>query len=486
MTESPIAWTIAGSDSSGGAGIQADLATFERLGVYGCSVVTAVTAQSTRGVERVEPVAADLVEAQIRALESDLRPGVVKLGMLASADTVRRVAALLPSLEAEVICDPVLSSTSETALLEADALPLLRDEVIPRCDLLTPNLPEAERLLRRPLRTDADIAEAAGAFLDLGARAVLIKGGHRAGPWAQDYYADGHRSFWLTGPRVEAHGNHGTGCVLASAWAAFRAGGLDPLDATVLAKAYVTQGLRSAAPIGGGNSPIARGGWPHTPQDLPWVTDTADQGRSRPRFPSLPDPAIGLYPIVDSAGWVERLAPLGLRAIQLRIKDPSTSDLESQIARAIRAVQGSDTLLFINDHWRPAMRFGAAGVHLGQDDLASEAVRGIEAGGLLLGISTHSYYEIARALAFRPSYIAIGTLFRTTSKVMDYAPLGLPAFTRMRRLVDLPVVAIGGIHLDRATAVRKAGADGMAVISEIRDAPDLLATVRAWQPVARR
>lgn len=482
-TAPPIVWTLAGSDSGGGAGIQADLKTFQGLGVHGCSVVTAVTAQSTLGIRDLEPVSPRLVEAQLDALLDDLPPNAVKIGMLGDAETVRAVSPRLAALDVPVICDPVLASGTGTPLLAEPGRTALRDELLPAVDLLTPNLPEAEALLERALATDDAVEQAAIDLLTQGPGAVLITGGHRDGSCCQDYFTDGRRSFWINSPRQISAGSHGTGCVLSSAIAAGRAHGLDWADAIVWAKAYLNQGLREAVSIGAGNGPLRFGALPQNPEDMPWVSDYADTGRDRPQFPPEDPLPLGLYPVVDSLDWVKRLLPHRLRILQLRIKNPDAQGLESDIREAIQLARDTDTRLYINDHWASAIRYGAYGVHLGQDDLDPDALTAIEQAGLRLGVSTHSAFEVARALGCRPSYIALGTLFHTTSKVMDYEPLGLETFRRLRRVTPGPVVAIGGIHRDVATSVRDAGADGQAVISEITRSPDLKATLRAWADV---
>jgi len=197
-------------------------------------------------------------------------------------------------------------------------------------------------------------------------------------------------------------------------------------------------------------------------------------------FPPAEPLPLGIYPVVDKMDLLGELLPLRQRILQLRIKDPTAPGLDATIEEAIRLAREVDVPLFINDHWRLAIRHRAYGVHLGQDDLAPEAVKAILESGLRLGLSAHSYAEVSRAMSVRPSYIAVGTLFPTTSKIMDYEPLGLLTLARIRKLIATPMVAIGGIHLDRAEEVRQAGADGMAVISEISESPDVSATVRAW------
>ena len=253
-----------------------------------------------------------------------------------------------------------------------------------------------------------------------------------------------------------------------------------PLDAVVMARAYVNQGLRLGGGIGQGRGPLAHLGWPTIPADLPWITPQAPHGTERLTFAPL-DPGFPLYPIVDRADWVERLLGLGVTLIQLRAKDLSGPELETEVRRAVEAGRRAGARVFINDAWELALKYGAYGVHLGQDDLPSADLPGLARAGLRLGLSTHGYAEVARALAVIPSYLAIGTLYESPSKSFAHQPLGLEAFTRLRRLIGVPVVAIGGITLERAPDVLRAGADIVAVISDITRAPDLPARVEAWR-----
>ncbi|MBU0677118.1 MAG: thiamine phosphate synthase [Verrucomicrobia bacterium] len=198
-------------------------------------------------------------------------------------------------------------------------------------------------------------------------------------------------------------------------------------------------------------------------------------------FPPCPFTPLRLYPIVDRAEWVRKLLPLGVSTIQLRAKDLEGEELEREVQQAIKYAREYDARLFINDAWELALKHGAYGVHIGQDDISRTGFGALASSGMRLGISTHSEKEIEVALWLNPSYVAIGTVFHTSSKKMNYGPLGLNEFTRLRAITPCPVVAIGGIHLGNAAEVFDAGADACAVISEIRDAEDLEATVNAWR-----
>jgi hydroxymethylpyrimidine/phosphomethylpyrimidine kinase len=255
----PIAVTIAGSDSSGGAGIEADLKTFAALGVYGACVITALTAQNTKGVFAIHDVPADFITAQINAVFTDLDVGAVKIGMLANASAIDVVAAALDRYRpGNVVVDPVIVASSGERLLREDAIGCLRD-LVSRARVLTPNLAEAAALLDTPLaRDEAEMRVQAEKLLALGAGAVLIKGGHGSGPESIDLLIDADGCLRLAAPRVATKNTHGTGCTLASALAAGLAKGLSLEQAVREAKKYVSAAIAAAdlLAIGSGRGPL--------------------------------------------------------------------------------------------------------------------------------------------------------------------------------------------------------------------------------------
>ena len=249
--------TIAGSDSGGGAGIQADLKTFAALGVYGTSVLTAVTAQNTLGVTAVHEVPPEVIAAQIDAVVSDIGADAVKTGMLASASIIEVVAAKLRRYQLpNLVVDPVMVAKSGDRLLHQDAVTVLRDLLLPLAAVVTPNLPEAEILVGRSLPDREALRDAAREIVALGPRAVVMKGGHAAGDVVVDILFDGVSFREYAAPRVDTRSTHGTGCTFASAIAAGLAQGLSVEEAVAQAKEYVTAALRKAKPIGGGHGPV--------------------------------------------------------------------------------------------------------------------------------------------------------------------------------------------------------------------------------------
>jgi hydroxymethylpyrimidine/phosphomethylpyrimidine kinase len=256
----PVALTIAGSDSSGGAGIQADLKTFAALGVYGASVITALTAQNTAGVSGIHQVPAEFVTAQIDAVFSDLDIGAVKIGMVAQ---LASIDAIVPGLKRwspkHVVLDPVMVATSGDRLLASEAIEALRTNLIPCASVITPNLPEAAALLDEPVAANEAAIESQGRrLLAMGCRAVLIKGGHGQGAESIDYLIDADRMVALAAPRVATKNTHGTGCSLSSAIAAGLAKGEPLEDAVRNAKAWISAAISAADRfgVGHGHGPI--------------------------------------------------------------------------------------------------------------------------------------------------------------------------------------------------------------------------------------
>jgi hydroxymethylpyrimidine/phosphomethylpyrimidine kinase len=251
------ALTIAGSDPSGGAGVQADLKTFAAHGVYGLSVVTAVTAQNTTGVSGFAALSADLVTLQIETIVSDIRPDAAKTGMLANAAIVEAVAAAVIDLDIPLlVVDPVMIAKSGDALVDDEAVGAMKTELLPRAMVVTPNIPEAETLSGIAIRTDADRRAAAREIQALGARAVLIKGGHLESTEIVDLLYDGHRFLEFTIERVAGRATHGTGCTFAAALAARLALGGNLDEAIAGAQRYIAGAIRHAPNLGRGHGPM--------------------------------------------------------------------------------------------------------------------------------------------------------------------------------------------------------------------------------------
>jgi hydroxymethylpyrimidine/phosphomethylpyrimidine kinase len=252
---------IAGSDSGGGAGVQADIKAVTAMGGYAATAITAITVQNTLGVHGVHPLPLDLIEAQARAVLDDIGADAIKIGMLGSVAVVERVAAILDTSQGPAVVDPVMVAKGGAALLDADAVEAVRSLMVPRAAILTPNAPEAEALTGMPV-ADLDGQRRAGeALLTMGARAVLMKGGHVDGPTVVDLLLTPTGETLLEGPRIETTSTHGTGCTLASAVAAGLAQGRPVETAVAEAWAYVSEAIRRAPGLGRGHGPLDHG-WP--------------------------------------------------------------------------------------------------------------------------------------------------------------------------------------------------------------------------------
>ncbi|MCS6210068.1 bifunctional hydroxymethylpyrimidine kinase/phosphomethylpyrimidine kinase [Shewanella baltica] len=611
-TERPaFVWTIAGSDSGGGAGIQADLATIQDLGCHGCSVVTTVTAQSSVAVTLVEPVSAAMLMAQLTTLLSDLPPKAIKIGLLADQTQVALLADWIASFKIHypsvpVIVDPVMVASCGDALA-VDNCQDIKSAAKSALDfkpfkglieLITPNVLELGRLTHSDVSTKAQFAAAALALSQSLDCSVLAKGGdvsfgctdilddthaqthanaldtaYKSNGWdlelAEDYLvcrqvrasSELHQNgrFWLASQRVNTRHNHGSGCTLSSAIAAVLAQGFVLQDAVVVAKAYVSQGLSAAIGLGQGPGPLARTGWPnnlsryakinlcdgnfishHLNQHLDVRSDlvatvlsATDQATAQVRIASTQpqnilshgfkvlDADLGVYPVVNDLTMLESLLAAGVKTLQLRIKtdiselttaglaesdlgksalsrcesgksksgEPELigSELEAQIQTAIALGKHFNAQLFINDHWQLAIKYHAFGVHLGQEDLAVTDLAAIQAAGLALGISSHSYFELLLAHQYSPSYIALGHIFPTTTKQMPSVPQGLAKLKHYVALLQdhYPLVAIGGIDLTNLAKVKATGVGNIAVVRAIMNAKEPVAAFaelsQAWE-----
>lgn len=493
MSARPIVWTVAGSDSGGGAGLQADLRAFDAMDVHGCSVVTAITAQNSVAVDRIETVAADVLDAQLAALAVDMAPAVIKTGMLGSAANLQVLVQWIDRLRSRhtalgVVVDPVLRSTTGVDLVDTALIRAYRADLLPRASLITPNRAEAAFLLERSaLKTRAAVEQAAQDLLAMGCRAVVITGGDEAGGASEDYAATTHASGWLSLPRVPTRHQHGTGCVFSSTSAAALARGFVAIEAIVIAKMATTHALRHAYVAGRGAGPVRPR--PDFALDGSNLPDFCLAGQSKASgFAPLINPELDLYAVVDSAAWVQRVLAGGVRTVQLRIKDPNGSTFREEVRQSVAAARAVNAQLFINDHWQVAIDENAYGVHLGQEDLAIADLAAIAKAGLRLGVSTHAFWEICRAWALQPSYIACGPIHPTKAKAMPWVSQGNDNLAYWCNLLPMPIVGIAGMDATRVTEAMQCGVAGVAVISAIMaaDAPEnAIATLQRAVRVGR-
>ena len=468
----PIVWSVAGSDTGAGAGVQADLKAFEAFDVHGCTVIAALTAQNSVGVRAIEPVSEAMLDAQLAALSEDMPPAAIKTGMLGSVGNLRVLVRWVDKLRETnprlaLVVDPVLRSTTGAAFADDALVQAYRQELLPRTTLLTPNRREAAAMLGVPaLDGRAAIDQAARALREAGAQAVVITGGDDGGETSEDYASAPYAEGWLSLPRVDTPHHHGTGCVFASSAAAAMARGFVAIESVVLAKMITTEALRQSYAAGEGAGPVRpSAGFANRIENLP--TMSVGTRAHRTAFAPLTDKNLGLYAIVDTADWIERVLAAGVKTVQLRIKDPKQPNLREEIRRSVAAARAAGAQLFINDHWRIAIDEGAYGVHLGQEDLEVADLDAIARAGLRLGLSTHAYWEVCRAWALKPSYIACGPIHPTAAKAMPWIPQGNDNLAYWCGLLPVPVVAIAGMDVTRATQAMRCGASGVAVISAI-------------------
>ncbi|VUD59299.1 Thiamine-phosphate synthase [Thalassocella blandensis] len=485
VTTRPSVLVVAGSDSSGLAGIQRDNASILAMGCHPLNVISANTAQNQHGVHGIHAVDDAVFTKQLKInLERNI--AAIKIGLVISPSQIASLISNIHSTAAKVVFDPVMIASSGETLHShrnsAEQLQAMRD-LLAHCDIVTPNTAEAESLSEHSIVNEDDIPHAAQILLSLGAKCVFLKGGH--GPHsplsAKDYFTDGTHSFWLESPRRHNHNTRGTGCTLASSIASALALGYSVADACVIGKMAINQGLDQAYALHEQAGPAFITHFPTSQKHIPLLysnqTHAAKKGAS-PMFCASPPTQrphgecapLGLYPVVDSVEWMARLLPIGITTIQLRVKDLLKAQLAEQIAQAVKLAKQWNCRLFVNDYWELAIEFGAYGVHLGQEDLDSADIQAIKAAGLRLGISTHCHYEVARALTFRPSYIACGPVYHTNTKKMPWVPHGPKGLAYWRETLRYPLVAIGGIHLHNIEDIIAQEPDGIAMITAITQA----------------
>jgi hydroxymethylpyrimidine kinase/phosphomethylpyrimidine kinase/thiamine-phosphate diphosphorylase len=462
---------IGGIDPQGCAGIMADSQTVSAHGCHPVPLITCLTQQTQEGLTDLGALDADQFMGQYQSAVADFNIAAIKVGLIPNLDIAQVVLAILKQHNVPVIWDPVLACTSGGVLVSSEVQTYLLEQLLPEITLLTPNTVELSQLTQQD-----DQIEASQYLLSTGLNGCLVKGGHADSKWATDYFIDHSHSFYCYAYK-QAKNVRGTGCVLAASIASNMAMNHDIRDAIVLAKAYLTRGIREAKKIGP-YSTIAHSSDNFDLQDMPKLAYAKAFVGQQFNFPSCPQ-RLGIYPVVDSSDWIKKLTGEGIKTIQLRIKNATEEQKHSEIQQAINYCDDS-IALFVNDYWKIAIEHQAYGIHLGQEDLHDAKLIEIEQAGLRLGVSTHSYWELARALAINPSYIALGPVFETTSKIMPWTPQGVERVKQWSRLLGdaYPLVAIGGINQDRAEQLHKTGVGSVAMISAITEAEDYRKTTQ--------
>ncbi len=506
-----LVWTIAGSDASGGAGITADVKAMQSFGIHGCTVITALTAQNSMGIEEINAVSVDVIKSQLDVLEQDMPAAVIKIGMLANVKQIEFIAQKIQSyknnwpIKPKIVYDPVMVASTGENLTEDDVLPAIKEHLLPLVDILTPNTRETQTLTGVYLIGPGAVRDAARSFFKMGVDTVIIKGGHWDYPkgYCIDYcmssdengeFGSAVEEYWLGNKTIKTPHNHGTGCSFASSIAACIAKQYPIKDAFILAKAYINQGLKVSQRFAQGIGPVAHCGFPDELADFPEVIeadsflgleldlDPVTLNPPASGFASCDVKALGLYAVVDSVEWIKLCLENGISTIQFRIKDNKDPLLESKIKNAIVLGKEYNARLFINDHWQLALKHNAYGVHLGQEDLYKADLVAIKSAGLRLGLSTHGFYEMLKAHNFKPSYLAFGAIYPTTTKDMTGQIQGLEKLNHFVPLMqEYPTVAIGGIDLSRIQEVADTQVGSIAVVRAITEAEDPSLAIKKLQ-----
>ena len=469
---------VGGTDPTSGAGIHLDNQVLQKLGLHGFFVVSAITAQNSQGVALCSAVTGAQFDQQLDCIESEFIPRVIKAGLICDSGQAQSVCLLKDRFDCPLIWDPVMVSSSGGAMAAVETVRKVIKQAGNRITLLTPNISEAQILAGMEIGCCDDMAAASLRILESGVSNLLIKGGHLDGiafggaaNECYDYFSNGNESFWLASPRTKQGVSvRGTGCALATAIAGAVALGHDLKDAVVLSRSVVGRNIQHHYQLGTMQFQACQP-WPADYRQLPKLRYGNPQ-KTELTFARCDTDRLGIYPVVDSANRVRRLVESGVRTIQLRIKDASERHIEAEVIDAVESANQAGARLFVNDHWQLAIRHNAYGVHLGQEDIQHADLNRIARSGLRLGVSTHSHWEMAAAIDLDPSYIAIGPIYETTSKVMPFAPQGPGMVRYWVRFLDgqWPLVAIGGIDLERARTLKSTGVGSVAMISAITQA----------------
>ncbi|AVC44047.1 bifunctional hydroxymethylpyrimidine kinase/phosphomethylpyrimidine kinase [Francisella tularensis subsp. novicida] len=462
--------TIGGSDSSSGAGIQADIKTANNIGVHACSIISCITAQNSTSILSIEKVSKDSFKKQIQAISSDFKIKVIKTSVLSSTEQVDIVVDLLSSLkDVFYICDPVMVSTTGYSLVDYKFVEYSKQKLYPLADILVPNLDEAKMLLDEYDSSSVELAKIAKAIQKkYNCKGVLMKGGHDSNKnISLDCYYSPKINYALTSKRYMLDEKvRGTGCTFSSAIASFLILGFDVNNSVVLAKSYISNAIKNSQKIASQGCLIVVAKYINKQGLFPKISTYGQDLNIK--FKSINK--IGFYPIIDDASKIPGLANLGIKTIQLRIKSDDNKHIQKHIVEAIEYQNKYGLQLFINDYYDLAIKYKAFGIHLGHEDLLNidkKTLLKIKNTDIALGLSTHDYYELAIALGVNPSYIALGPIYTTTTKKMKFAPQGIDKIHEWSNITDTPLVVIGGIKKKHIQSIADIGVDGIAVVTLI-------------------
>lgn len=479
----PTVLSIAGSDCSGGAGIQADIKTIEANGCYALSAITALTAQNTMGVRGISDVSPDFLRMQLDACFDDIRIDAVKIGMVSDSSLIEIIADVLKERGVNhIILDPVMVATSGSKLLKDRAIDALKLKLIPMASLITPNIQEAALLADMSINNEADMIEAGSKLAKKYKVAVLVKGGHSINE-ANDILVEicgnediennnsseyvkndnhldcfGFKITCFRGERIYNDNTHGTGCTLSSAIASGLAKGQNIPEAVRNAKEYISGALKYGIDLGKKSGPV----------NHIWNSD----GRIKNR--KLLSKSLTLYGVTD--GTTNREGVLyykvlmaikgGITFLQLREKDVTFEQYVKDAGEIKKLADLYNIPFVINDNVEVAKVCNADGVHLGQGDMSVDKARIILGNDKIIGATAHSVEEAIRAEALGADYLGVGAMFKTSTKD-NTTPITYDILKEICENVSIPVVAIAGINENNVSTLAHSGIAGVAVVSSI-------------------
>lgn len=481
--------TIAGSDSCGGAGIQADIKTMSANGVFAMSVITAVTAQSTQGVFSIEDISSNMIKKQINVIFDDIDVNVIKIGMVSKKESINAIVESLREIRnlPPIVIDPVMVSKNGFNLLSKDAKDALISNLIPFATLITPNILEAEEITNERILTLDDMKKAAEAILSLGPKAVLIKGGHLKGD-AIDVLYDGIEFTIFEKERIENDNTHGTGCTLSSAIAANIAKGMSLKESVALAKEYVTNAIKHGFTLGKGIGPTHHfykfynnQGEFIVKKEKNKFDDLIENHKNKDEF-DLKSKKIYLITDyrLDFDILVEKVRialECGIKIVQYRAKEKSTKDMCAE-ARVLKQLCHEYNAIFIvNDRVDIALVVDAHGVHLGREDMKISEAKKILGEGKIIGATAHNEKEALEAISEGATYLGVGALYKSKSK-SNTVNLSIETLQKIRKITDNPIFGIGGITENNINSSLRENIDGVAVISAIFQTNNIKNTIK--------
>lgn len=474
-------WSIAGSDSSGGAGIQADNQCFRSFGLAFANIVTAVTAQNTQGVLHIDWMSGNSIAKQWQSIETDHPPAAIKIGLLGQDDHFRQLSQLLPESKCPVVLDPVMKASNGDNL----ALSTNFRSILPYVSVFTPNKSEFKTLFSKEIQKMGFENTASWVSKQYDLCLVITDGDDEGAAQDQVYFEQQYLT--LESPKQASKHTHGTGCSFSSAIASLLALGYCKLDAVIFAKTYLNQGLAKPDFAHAYPAAFQHTGFPSKADYLPTITSSTVPEKLNKTFPPAQD-SLGLYVLVENLDELRLCLNSRVDTLQLRLKTGTLNEKHQLIRNAIELANAANTPLYINDHWKLAIEYKAYGVHLGQDDLLTADLHAIHKAGLRLGISTHNALEIAIAHQYKPSYIAFGPIFATQSKQIDYPTLNPDHLFRFVTLMDesYQLTAIGGIDTQNAKDVLALGIDSLAVISAVTKSRDPVKAIDELSTMIKR